>query len=105
MDNSRTYYGYTFFNKEGTQDEKNRIKLMYYSTKETLKEESETYGIEIVKKEYENDNIKEETSNIKNVTNSLEKVIDIIKTLQKYKVTPIGLNDVMEDLKKIQEFN
>ena len=102
MSNSKTYCGYTFFNKEETKD---KIKLTYYTTKEKLKEESEVYGIEVVKKEYQNNNLNEEISNIDNVTSDLEKVIEIIKTLKRHKVTPIGLSDVMEDLLKIKQTN
>ena len=39
-------------------------------------------------------------NNIENISNSSDKVIEIINTLKKYKVTPIGLNDVLEDLLK-----
>ena len=51
-------------------------------------------------KEYIDDNITVETNKIENITNSSDKVIEIINTLKKYKVTPIGLNDVLEDLMK-----
>ena len=39
-----------------------------------------------------------ETNKIENITNSSDKVIEIINTLKKYKVTPVGLNDVLQDL-------
>ena len=47
-----------------------------------------------------NNNITIESNNIENISNSSDKVIEIINTLKKYKVTPVGLNDVLEDLLK-----
>lgn len=57
--NSKVYYGNTFLEVKELKDSniKNRIELEYYRTKKRknhfLRENSETYGIEIVKKEYE----------------------------------------------------
>ena len=55
--NSKVYYGNTFLEVKELKDSniKNRIELEYYRTKKRknhfLRENSETYGIEIVKKE------------------------------------------------------
>ena len=51
-------------------------------------------------KEYKNDRIDTESNSKEYISNSSEKIIEIIDTLKKYKVTPIGLNDVLEDLLK-----
>lgn len=104
MEISRTYCGGTFLEKEELNESNinHRIELEYYSTKnyisKGIKEKITTYGIEIVKKEYKDNRINTEISNRKYISNSSEKVIEIINTLKKYKVTPIGLNDVLEDL-------
>lgn len=107
MYSSRTYYGGTFLGEQELKDANinHRIELEYYTTKnyinEETKEEITTYGIEVIKKEYKEDGIDTESSNRKDISSNSDKVIEIIETLKKYKVTPIGLNDVLEDLLKI----
>ena len=106
MQNSRTYYGGTFLEEDDLKESniKHRIELEYYTTKNYInevKEDEETsYGIEIIKKEYIDNKIDIETGFKKQVSSNAKKVIEIIDTLKKYKVTPIGLNDVLEDLLK-----
>ena len=103
MKDSRTYYGGTFLEEEDLKESniKHRIELEYYTTanKET-NDEKHGYGIEIIKKEYKNNRIDTESNSKECISNSSEKIIEIIDTLKKYKVTPIGLNDVLEDLLK-----
>ncbi len=99
MDISKTCYGMTYFDENDLKETKinHRVELEYYQTNINT-EDKFKYGIEIKKKEYINNIITEESNNIENVSNSSDKVIEIINTLKKYKVTPIGLNDVLEDL-------
>lgn len=103
MKDSRTYYGGTFLEEEDLKESniKHRIELEYYTTaNKGTKDEKHSYGIEIIKKEYKNDRIDTESNSKEYISNSSEKIIEIIDTLKKYKVTPIGLNDVLEDLLK-----
>lgn len=73
------------------------IKLEYYKT--TEKEDNETkYGIEVVKTEYLDGNVKIETKEVKNVTSNLEQEEKILTLLRNNEVTPIGVNDVLEEL-------
>ena len=101
MEHHKTCYGMAYFDENDLKETKinHRIKLEYYKTDRVSEDECE-YGIEIQKKEYINDNIIIESNNMDNISNSSDKVIEIINTLKKYKVTPIGLNDVLEDLLK-----
>lgn len=106
MQNSRTYYGGTFLEEEDLKESniKHRIELEYYTTKRHINEfeenEKNSYGIEIIKKEYIDNEIGIETGIKQQVSDNAKKIIEIIDTLKKYKVTPIGLNDVLEDLLK-----
>lgn len=102
MNSSKTCYGMTYFDENDLKDTNinHRIELEYYRTEKNTNDNFK-YGIEIRKKEYINDSITEESNNIENITNSSDKVIEIINTLKKYKVTPVGLDDVLEDLLKI----
>ena len=98
MQNSRTYYGGAFLGEEDLKETNinHRIELEYYTT--TNKEIKDSYGIEIIKKEYKNNEINTEITSKKHISSSAKKVIEIIDTLKRNKVTPIGLNDVLEDL-------
>ena len=97
----KTCYGMTYFDENDLKETQinHRVELEYYKTNK-YEENDFKYGIEICKKEYINDNISVETNKIENITNSSDKVIEIINTLKKFKVTPVGLNDVLEDLMK-----
>ena len=97
----KTCYGMTYFDENDLKETQinHRVELEYYKTNK-YEENDFKYGIEICKKEYIDDNINVETNKIENITNSSDKVIEIINTLKKYKVTPVGLNDVLEDLMK-----
>lgn len=101
MQHSRTYHGETFLEKEDLAETniKHKIGLEYYTIKET-KDEIDTYGIEVIKREYKNNGIDTESSSRNYISNSSQKVIEIISALKEHKVTPIGLNDVLEDLLK-----
>lgn len=99
---SKTYFGSAFLGEKelrGTNIN-NRIELEYYRTRHYINEEIITYGIEIIKKEYKDYQIDVESSNREYISNNSDEVIKIIEKLKKYKVTPIGLNDVLEDLLK-----
>ena len=102
MVNSKTCYGMTYFDENDLKETKinHRVELEYYKIDKVAEDDCK-YGIEIQKKEYINDGIKVESNNIENISNSSDKVIEIINTLKKYKVTPVGLNDVLEDLLKV----
>ena len=104
MHNSKAYYGGTFLGKEELKEAniKHRIELEYYTIKNYINKDTQdefaTYGIEIVKKEYKEEKVNMESSNREYISNNADKVIEIIETLKRHKVTPIGLNDVLEDL-------
>ena len=109
MQNSKAYYGGTLLENEDLKESniKHKIELEYYTIKNYIskkaKDEKATYGIEIVKKEYKNNSVNTESSAKQYISNSAEKIIEIIETLKRHKVTPIGLNDVLEDLLKTNE--
>ena len=101
MESFKTCYGMTYFDENDLKETQinHRVELEYYKTNKYAEDDFK-YGIEICKKEYINNSITVETNKIENISNSSDKVIEIINTLKKYKVTPIGLNDVLEDLMK-----
>ena len=81
---------------------KNGIELEYYRTKKRknyfLRETSETYGIEIVKKEYQGKKVNIEKDKVDRVSNKKTTIDLILNKLREFKVTPIALKDVVHDI-------
>lgn len=95
----KTFFDGVFISREHLKEAgiKYPIKLEYYKTSE--KENVETkYGIEVVKTEYLENNVKVETKEIKNLTNSQEKQEKILTLLKNNEVTPVGVEDVLQEL-------
>lgn len=102
--NSKAYYGNTFLDKTDLREAniKNRIELEYYRTKKRknlfLKEDSTSYGIEVVKKEYQGRKVNVEREKIDRISDKLSNINIILSKLKQYKVTPIALKDVVDDM-------
>ena len=78
-------------------DIKHPMRLEYYKT---LSESDIKfkYGIEVIKTEYLDENVMIESKEIPNIIESEEEQERILKLLKNNKVTPIGAQDVLEDL-------
>ena len=73
------------------------IKLEYYKTSGEENVEAK-FGIEVVKTEYLADNVRIETKEIKNITRDEKEDERILKILRNNEVTPIGVEDVLEEI-------
>lgn len=99
----KKFYAGVVLNKdELTNSDSNHIELEYYkilrTNRESITRKSNLYGIEIVKKEYLGKRKTKEKNNIYNLTNDetvVDKLLDILKT---NKVTPIALNDIVDEI-------
>ena len=101
----KIFYNSTFMNKETLNEVGiyHPIKLEYYkiiNEDEMIKQEKEKFGIHIVKTEYIGDNIKVEDKKVPYVTNDEIEIEKIMKTLKEYEVTPIALEDILNDFLK-----
>ena len=102
--NSKVYYGHTFLDKKELKDLKkiNKIELEYYRTKKRKKlfskENFKSYGIEIVKKEYQGKKLNIEKEKIDRISDTKSNIDFILSKLKKFKVTPIALKDVVHDM-------
>lgn len=77
-----------------------KMELEYYQIeKET---DSKPYGIKIVKKNVENYAINIEEKVIENICDNEEKASKILNILVSGKVTPIGADDILDELRKAQ---
>lgn len=108
MNTTGTYYGATLLREENAAETtSNKITLEYYSMEkqmDTQAEETTLYGITIVKKEYNNKDIKFEKKTVEKVSSNKNIVMKIIRLLKDYKVTPIELEEVLEDLLKQRNY-
>lgn len=95
----KTFFDGVFIASEHLEEAgvKYPIKLEYYKTsgKENVKNK---YGIEVVKTEYLDGNVRVEAKEVKNITDSLEKEEEILTLLRNNEVTPIGVEDVLQEL-------
>lgn len=109
MKNLGIYYGCALLDETDLVEtkNKNRIELEYYGTEKRNRYRFKNqmfYGVSIIKKEYEDDKIKFEKNIVEKVTTDEGVISKVIETLKKHKVTPISLNDVLEDLLKQPEY-
>lgn len=76
----------------------NSIELEYYQIES--KTSSKPYGIEIVKKSINNDIMNIEDKMVENICNKEQDNNKLLEILMNYKVTPISVDDIIEDLSK-----
>ena len=110
----KTFFDGIFISKEHLEEAgiKYPIKLEYYKiardenvrNTDQINEVENTrrkYGIEVVKTEYLEGNVKIETKEVANVTNDLDEADRILTLLRNNEVTPVSVEDVLEDLQKV----
>ena len=102
----KIFFGSIFIKKEELEEAgiEYPIKLEYYkriNEDEYIKNINMKYGINVVKTEYIPNNIKIENKEMPYITNNEEKINNILKIFKENGVTPIAVEDVIEDLNKI----
>lgn len=101
MHNLRTFFGKTTINNEvAEQANFDRMYLEYYKNvnEREIKKDEKPYGVTIIKKTQIGKILEIEEKEVKNILNRENDVDNILKLLVEYKVTPIGLDDVLQDL-------
>ena len=102
----KTFFGSVFIEKERLEEAgiKYPIKLEYY--KQINEDEISTYqkpkyGIEIIKTEYK-EKIGIEQNKVEHITNDDGEIDKILNVIKENEVTPIGLEDVVLEIKSRQ---
>ncbi len=98
----KTFFDGVFISRSHLEEAgiKYPIKLEYYKT--SREENVQTkYGIEVVKTEYLDGNIRIETKEVKDVFANEEEQEKILTILRNNEVTPIGVEDVLNDLLQV----
>ena len=101
MHNLRTFFGKTTINNEESENFNfDKIYLEYYKNRneEEIKAKEKPYGVTIIKKTQTGKILEIEEKEITNIINKENDADNILKLLVAYKVTPIGLDDVLQDL-------
>lgn len=101
MHNLRTFFGKTTINNEDAEQANfDRMYLEYYKNvnEREIKKDEKSYGVTIIKKTQIGKILEIEEKEVKNILNRENDVDNILKLLVEYKVTPIGLDDVLQDL-------
>lgn len=97
----KIFFGGKFMDRENLRKEGilYPIKLEYYKIKD-LKNRNDIFGIEVVKTEYINQEIKVEKASVETFTNDEIMENAVLEVLKRNEVTPISLEDVLQDLAK-----
>lgn len=101
MHNLRTFFDKTTIdNKEAEDFNFDKIYLEYYKNRndEKVKAETKPYGVTIIKKTQTGKILEIEEKEVTNIINKENEADNILKLLVTYKVTSIGLDDVLADL-------
>ena len=98
----KTFFGGIFIEKEKLEEAGiyYPIKLEYYKYTNNEDRKKSKYGISIIKTEYKEEIVVEE-KDVKYLTDDENKAIDILQLLKNNEVTPIGVEDVIQDYAKI----
>lgn len=103
----KNFFGSIFINRDKLEEAgiKYPIKVEYYKiTNETqkIKENELMYGIQVIKTEYK-EKIGIEQNKLEHITNDEKEIMQMLEKLKENEVTPVGLEDVIIELKKLKE--
>ena len=103
----KNFFGSIFINRDELKEAgiNYPIKVEYYKiTNETqkIKENELMYGIQIIKTEYK-EKIGIEQNKLEHITNDEKEIMQMLEKLKENEVTPVGLEDVIIELKKLKE--
>ena len=102
----KNFFGSIFINRDKLLEAgiNYPIKVEYYkitNEEEKIKENKLIYGIQVIKTEYR-DKIGVEQEKIEHITNDEKEITKILELIKENEVTPIGLEDVILEIKSRQ---
>ena len=102
----KNFFGSIFINRDRLKEAgiNYPIKVEYYkiiNEEEKIKQNRLMYGIQITKTEYK-DKIGVEQEKIEHITNDEKEITQILGIMKENEVTPIGLEDVILEIKNRQ---
>ena len=105
-DNLKNFFGSIFINRNELEEAgiNYPIKVEYYkitNEEEKIKQNKLIYGIQIIKTEYK-EKIGIEQNKVEHITNDDGEIAKILSVIKENEVTPIGLEDVVLEIKSRQ---
>ena len=102
----KNFFGSIFINRDELREAgiNYPIKVEYYkitNEEEKIKQNKLIYGIQIIKTEYR-DKIGVEQNKIEHITNDEKEINKMLGIIKENQVTPIGLEDVVLEIKNMQ---
>ena len=102
----KNFFGSIFINRDELREAgiDYPIKVEYYkieNEEEKIKQNKLIYGIQVIKTEYR-DKIGVEQEKIEHITNEETEITEMLNIFKENEVTPIGLKDVILELKSRQ---
>lgn len=102
----KNFFGSIFINRDKLEEAgiNYPIKVEYYkiiNEEEKIKQNKLIYGIQIIKTEYR-DKIGVEQEKIEHITNDENEITQMLGLMKENEVTPIGLGDVISEIKSRQ---
>ena len=102
----KNFFGSIFMNRDELREAgiDYPIKVEYYkiiNEEEKIKENKLIYGIQVIKTEYK-DKIRVEQEKIEHITNDENEITKMLSLIKENEVTPIGLEDVILEIKNWQ---
>ena len=102
----KNFFGSIFINRDELKEAgiDYPIKVEYYkitNEEEKIKENKLIYGIQVIKTEYR-DKIGVEQEKIEHITNDENEITKLLDLIKENEVTPIGLEDVILEIKSRQ---
>lgn len=102
----KNFFGSIFINRDELEEAgiNYPIKVEYYkitNEQEKIKQNKQIYGIQIIKTEYK-DKIGVEQHKVEHITNDEKEIATMLNLMKEFKVTPIGLEDVILEIKSRQ---
>lgn len=99
----KIFFRSTFIKEEALNEARidHPIKLEYYkiiNKEENLRQEKAKFGIYIVKKEYKEGGLRKENEKIQYLTDDEKQIERILDTLERNQVTPIGLQEIINEM-------
>lgn len=103
----KNFFGSIFINRDRLKEAgiNYPIKVEYYkiiNEEEKIKQNKLIYGIQVIKTEYK-DKIGIEQEKIEHITNDENEILQILDIIKEFEVTPIGLEDVILEIKTRQD--
>ena len=100
MEYSKSFFGKATIDSSDSEDisDDEKIELEYYKTHNVTKKDYKKFGIEVLKRDVNQDEFNIETKIVNNISSEENTISRLLEILMINKVTPISVDDVISDI-------